>query len=408
MTTLTRSQTVNALTGITYIKHPHDKPICIKLGKTFAITGADQYFVIQSNNVTIKGSRKREVLVSYVGGLYIGLVQNGTFTTRAYDNLTVKNICISTAIGQSQVVLDPDGGWIGQTRFGTNAQNVVVKCCVNNGEISENGGGIVGSFSSCSIIKCVNNGLISQTGSGGIVGANSSGTNVIKCKNTETARILGNGAGGIFGYNPVNCSAKQCNNKADILSTNTGGIFGLCTSVAYNNAIECKNSGKISGSGSSGGIFSAGLYSSAYKCYNTGDIINNNGGIFGTRTNYCVVLACYNIGNITNGAGIIGSGKSNTIRNCYNYGSLGNGYGIINDTGNNANLIDHCYVASLAISGQNPIHPSTITSTIVTKTSDVSEASGKWKDCYADKYLLGTDGTIWIKRHNKPYKLNMC
>ena len=418
MTTISHSQTINApLSGITTIAHPKNKPIHIKLGNSFSVTGSNQYFVIGSNNVTIEGSKCATVVVSYTGGVpYLGLVQNGTSGVRAYDCLTVKHIKITNDVTNA-VPLAAYAGWIGQRYFGRNAKDVVIKECTNNGPISNDDcGGIVGADSTCMVSECVNNSPVATEYSGGIVGAYADGTHAYKCKNTATALVSSIDTGGVFGAYAVGCSAKRCRNEAVVSGIGAGGIFGGAGSeLNQNKACECKNSGAVTGK-DAGGIFGASQdTSSAYKCYNTGALTAGVGeyvgGIFGNSSDRCTAEACFNNSNMTGAAGGIFAGAINsTARNCYNFGSLGTlGFGIIsNDLG--ANLIDECYVASAAITGLNPIHPAGVVSTIVTKyVSGVSEATGEWRDRSANKYLCGTDGTVWIRRcRNEPYKLNLC
>jgi hypothetical protein len=429
MTTISHSQTINApLSGPTLIQHPKNRPIHIKLGKSFSVTGATQYFVVGSNNVTIEGSKCSTIIVSYAGVTpnpptpYPGLVQNGSSNVRAYDCLTVKHIKINNDVANA-VSLDDRAGWVCQQYFGRNAKDVVVKECTNNGPIANYGsGGIVGDNATCMVSECVNNGVISGDEAAGIVGHESDGTRVYKCKNTATALVQGVRAGGIIGGESVGCSAKRCRNEAAVSGDGAGGIFGngkgSYSRVNQNNATECKNSGAVTGN-EAGGIFGRQHdTSSAFKCYNTGALTAPSSagqivsGIFGNDARRCTAEACFNNSNMTNVAGGIFAGATDsTARNCYNFGSLGTaGYGIMNDTSGGANLIDECYVASAAITGQDPIHPAATTSTIVTKyVSGVSEATGEWRDRRANKYLCGTDGTVWIRQcRNEPYKLNLC
>ena len=427
MTTISHSQTINApLSGPTLIQHPKNRPIHIKLGKSFSVTGETQYFVVGSNNVTIEGSKCATVVVSYTGGVpYLGLVQNGNISpfVRAYDCLTVKHIKITNDVTNA-VPLAAYAGWIGQQHFGRNAKDVVIKECTNNGPISNNNcGGIVGAYSTCMVVECVNNCVIPLNifSAGGIVGDSADKTHAYKCKNTAMALIQGPYSGGIFGANVVGCSAKRCRNEAAISGEQAGGIFGGSDGrINQNNACECKNSGAVTGP-NAGGIFgNAQNTSSAFKCYNTGALTSPAsgqiiGGIFGNNAVRCTAEACFNNSNmIGNVGGIFADANSCTARNCYNFGSLGTaGYGIICDASGGGNLIDECYVASAAITtpvALNPIHPAATVSTIVTKhVSGVSEATGEWRDRSANKYLCGTDGTVWIRRcRNEPYKLNLC
>ena len=420
MSVLSHSQTISVITGNTTISHPQNKPIHIKLSKNFVITSETQFFIIGSNNITIEGHKNHDIIVAYayIAGLeYPGLVRNGTTTTRAYDNITIKHININTS-PITTVVLANNAGWIGQRYFGRNAKNVVIRECTNNSIISNYGGGIVGSDAYCIVAECVNKGVCSGINSGGCVGADANSVRAWKCKNNFTGIISGNEAGGIFGSSAVGCIAKNCHNEAEISGLSSGGIFGGSSGSILNQNMtsECKNTGTVSGS-NTGGIFGySHNTSSAYKCYNTGlltNTVSGSNGIFGNDAQQCTVEACYNTGNIiatASGGGIFGTASSCTIRNCYNSGSLGTvGYGITSDTGGNANLIDHCYVSSLAITGLDPLHVSTITSDVVSNSSDVVEAIGVWKNKSADKYLQGTDGSIWIRKcYGEPYTLNYC
>lgn len=427
---ISQSTTLNSpLQGPTLVRHPQNKPIHIKLSKTFAVTGSTQYFIIGSNNITIEGCKNSDIIVSYSDGYnlpYPGLIRNGTNgnfppvldpeVICAFDNLIVKHIRINTAVSINNpllVSLKNNHGWIGQQYFGIGAKNVIIKECINNAIISNNCGGIVGNNSTCILMKCVNNGIIGGA-SGGCVGSDANGTRAFKCKNMATATISG-GSGGIFGANSVGCSAKRCKNEATINGNQSGGIFGIGLSgIHMNNATGCKNSGIIQGR-NAGGIFGGSQdTSSAYKCYNTSNALFGN-GIFGGGASRCIAEACFNTGTISKDyGGIFGNSFNCTAQNCYYSGTPlpTNAYGIIgsifmgDDIGN---VVDHCYVSSsLQVATNNPIS-APLSGIVITKdVSGTAEATGIWKDRKANKYLIGTDGSIWIRRRrNQPYKLNI-
>ena len=240
------------------------------------ITNANNYFVVNTNYITIDGNNKT-VTISGVTN-YPGLIKNGISGvpgTNGKSNITVQNINITTSNGASLI---GGGGWICQSYFCTSSSGTnLITNCTNSGNITNNySGGIVGdAFASYSsgtntISNCANSGTISSLGGGGIAASafaySSTGySSIINCKNS--GQISGNYAGGIAGVGFSNqlagntssrtTSISNCLNNGPISGNYAGGIvgdsFGLNNvSSTINNIINCINIGTVAGTNSGG------------------------------------------------------------------------------------------------------------------------------------------------------------
>ena len=152
------------------------------------------------------------------------------------------------------------------------------------------------------------------------------------------------GAGGIFGYNAINCSAINCY-SIGLIEKACGGIFGSYCDNAI--ASDCYSIGNIIENG--GGIIGASaINSTSSNCYSNGNIGINAGGIFGIGSNGCIANNCYSSGNIdsvNNAGGIYGLsyGTSNAIH-CYTSGNSGIAIGGIYSTSNTDGIFNYSNV----------------------------------------------------------------
>jgi hypothetical protein len=269
--------------------------------------------------------------------------------------------------------------------------NSTVTNCKNTGNMlsgADSSGGIAGNADNKSTVsKCCNSGSMADDNCGGIVGYVDNGSSVTDCKNTGNMLSGANNSGGIARYVEDNSTISKCCNSGSMAASECGGI----ASELYRNATirQCRNTGDmLLGSDASAGIvYLARSGSIISECINDSDIKDQNCG------------------------GIVALGTNMKIINCYSIGKLfTNSYGIIaNLDGTGSGIqVSNCYVASKRITGQNPITgiPSTVEGVIYfVKCSKDNDANGNWSDRRANKYLLGTDGTVWRQNNGKPYKL---
>jgi hypothetical protein len=285
------------------------------------LNSADQYFIIDSSNITIDGS---DNVVNINVNSYPGLIQNGTSGSNGNSNITIQNLGVES----SNSVADY-GGWIGQQYFGKNASGNYVENCYSTGDMGQEAGGIFGQYGLASATNCYSIGTVGSL-AGGIFGANSQGS----ASNCYSTGPINGGGGGIFGYQTSSsASATNCYSTGPI---NGGGIFGISSSGSATNCYSIGDMGE-----EVGGIF--GTYSkggsSATNCYSTGTIGTDAGGIFGSSSIGGSATNCYSIGTIGDFAGgIFGPGSSVSATNCYS-------------TNGSINWLDASADASLNVSG---------------------------------------------------------
>jgi hypothetical protein len=327
--------------------------------------------------------------------------------------------------------------------------------CVNSGSIANGSGGIINGAVNTLIKSCENSGPITGS-SGGIMNGSSGGimnggnqttkNMLVKCKNTgliNTSSNYQNNTAGII-QTSVDNTIIKCSNTAEIYGRSAGIVVESLSSKIY----KCKNMGKIFGAnqnntsanmGNAAGIVYGTINSILTMCANYGDISGYN--CAGIACNYQkqsgsnIIRKCWNMGNLVGAAnqaaGLITLSINDTISDCFNQGNItvANCAGLVSimvltkltnsyNSGSlfagsyglwyiaNACKIRNCYVSSLAVPGTNPLYDTNNGSELY-KISDVKYANGKWSNHTANKYLLGTDGTIWKKSNHKhkPYKL---
>jgi len=106
----------------------------------FFIIGSDN---IQFGSTSLKGNGTRPIITIDGVSDYPGLIRNGYSIIGGFNNIYVYNFEINATGGSTLV---SDGGWIGQSYFGNQAQNNFIINCSSNGPIIDGGGGIVGGY----------------------------------------------------------------------------------------------------------------------------------------------------------------------------------------------------------------------------------------------------------------------
>lgn len=233
-------------------------------------------------------------------------------------------------------------------------------------------GGIVGQASDCTVENCENAGtVISDIHTGGVVGRNNSGGEVLNCRNSGYVKSSGNRAsGGVVGDNYG--EIKNSYNIGTVTGSGgwTGGVTGHNVAESSPNAktggiVEnCYNAGTVSGSGSVGGVVGHNNSSVSHTAivrssYNTGTVTGGSrtGGVVGYIESG-VVENCYNTGDVTgsvdgsDAGGVVGSiegnvnGNESTVSNCYNTGDVtgsGNAGGVVGKMDSESNTVSYCY-----------------------------------------------------------------
>ena len=282
-----------------------------------------------STSLDANGNRAK-VFVHNIYGYY-GLIQN-----IERSHIYVFNIEVH-ATGTTNLALA--AGWVGHTDFGVRSTNNYIVNCSSDGEISEQGGGIVGAnaaigdgiagTSALHIIGCSSSGDIREMG-GGIVGYNgASGGGYIKCEQCwSTGTMTGDYAGGIFGqyagYSSGETVALKCYSTGAITGNFAGGIFGqLAGTSGTALADKCYSQGGISGN-DAGGIYGSGAGSdggitTATNCYSSGIVSTTGNGIYsgGENPSSRTIVHCYvgnnNWSDVDANNSLVGTPNSSTI-----------------------------------------------------------------------------------------------
>lgn len=335
----------------------------VELETDLTFTNPYEYFIpvtsdIQLGSRTLKedGTRPRIYLDAITN--YSGLVQNGTLYGNGQNNFRLYNLFIEPIHGAT---LDTNAGWFGQAYYGKGATSNLITNCHSNGDVTTNGGGIIGpnaadSSGSVQVIGCSSTGAITS-GAGGIVGIQAGSNNgSVTCSQCFTIGLIQPSAGGIVGQ----------------------GAQGVTVD----------------------------------RCYSTGAIQQNGGGIMGADATQSTCTACYSTGAIgTDAGGILGSNGSNsTVTNVYSTGNVQSQGGAICGSGANAITVQHAYATGSVTSGQGYIYGNSGT-VPATCYSEAANAGSSWSDTHARLVLEGFPltggvGTTWFQTaFNQPYEL---
>lgn len=237
--------------------------------------------------------------------------------------------------------------------------------CVNKGKITVLGdteasvGGIVGNGAA---EKCVNEGEIqgAKGNTGGVVGlldgVYSNYGNGTKGENRNTGTVKGSGiVGGVVGSVSRNTLAEtavyKSSNEGEIrgLGEFTGGVIGY-SDTYYGVISGCSNTGDIYGNGKVGGIISYLKEGNMIVSgSNRGKIVggsleeSHTGGIAGEANKDAYIVSSFNTGEVSGGknvGGIVGSGGG--IYGCYNAGTV-SGSVLVGGISGRLSLIQSCY-----------------------------------------------------------------
>ena len=200
--------------------------------------------------------------------------------------------------------------------------------------IEGNFGGIFGNSNTIKNLTIKNSYIKGANCSGGIVGALRTGT-IENCHNINAVvNVDSITAGGVVGQ--LETKAINCSNTGNVSGNKqTGGVAGYASNSST--ISSCYNTGNVSGDNYTGGVIS-GVYTSSNisNCYNIGTVTGNGeriGGIVGNAGPSSIISSCYNTGDVTGNAtenesniGGIAGITFGTIDNCYNTASItGNG-----------------------------------------------------------------------------------
>ena len=325
----------------------------------------------------------RETLMSNLstnGFVSIGITESNQFEGEFYGNgHTIKNITIKISPDLGLFLYNK--GKISSLTIETNNitpsrwaaaialyNNGTITKCVNKSEInSQYASTIAGitAFNNGTVTECKNEANITGGAySAGIIGKNSSTSDVINCKNTGTITAYSSYVSGIVACSENDVNISNCNNEGNIVS-NYGGGYSYCGGILGdgNGTIEnCTNNSTITAHGYNiGGIAGSGTLV-INNCSNEGTInaesATHVGGILGVNTGAITINKCNNIANIYNATQYVGGIVGNTassqvsgITSCYNTGNIEMQNssncsfvgGIVGDVVYNGVIIDSCY-----------------------------------------------------------------
>ena len=216
--------------------------------------------------------------------------------------------------------------------------------------IEGNFGGIFGNSNTIKNLTIKNSYIKGANCSGGIVGALRTGT-IENCHNINAVvNVDSITAGGVVGQ--LATKAINCSNTGNVSGNKqTGGVAGYASNSST--ISSCYNTGNVSGDNYTGGVAGyARISSTISNCYNTGNVSGNEftGGVAGYAYNSSTISSCYNTGNVSgdkNTGGVAGYARiSSTISNCNNIGTVtGNGelIGGIVGAASTSSIISNCY-----------------------------------------------------------------
>ena len=218
--------------------------------------------------------------------------------------------------------------------------------------IEGNFGGIFGNSNTIKNLTIKNSYIKGANCSGGIVGALRTGT-IENCHNINAVvNVDSITAGGVVGQ--LETKAINCSNTGNVSGNKqTGGVAGYASNSST--ISSCYNTGNVSGDKNTGGVAGyARISSTISNCYNTGNVSGNEftGGVAGYASNSSTISSCYNTGNVSGDnytGGVAGyAGPSSIISSCYNTGDVtGNATENESNIGGIAGItfgtIDNCY-----------------------------------------------------------------
>lgn len=282
---------------------------------------AGSVMLCSTENVSVSGSGTG----NFAGGIVGTLTNGGTLTSCTTEGSVEGYYAggIAGAVAGDSFVIGCENGaevvgngpFAGGISSGFEAGSGASEC-VNRGAVYAEGsaGGVTGTAQNVVFVDCANYGTVTAAASNSAaagIAANVTGGVISKCSNFGT--IQGTRyAGGICGYGMENSSANTdvqidtCLNAGDITATtnsSTAAAGGIYASQNTSMAINCVNSGAVSGYGDVGGIAGETFEGCViYNCANTGAVMgkgyNYTGGIAGYAGSVAI-QSCYSTGSIT-------------------------------------------------------------------------------------------------------------
>ncbi len=232
----------------------------------FTIDSTNQYFIANSDDIEFRGRSSgagspTAFVIDNVTN-YLGLFQNGTSLAAGYQNVRVRDIFVH-AIDST---LADSAGWIAQSYYAGS-----VYSSGSDGDISMNGGGLIGAYAQgSSVTNSYTTGSIG-TNAGGLIGAYSSDVSI---NTSYTSGSIGSNAGGLIG---------AYSDSADVsASYGTGSIGSFGGGIVGSNSAD----------------------SNIVNVYTSGVIGNGAGGIIGPNSTGAFVAYAYTSGNSIGGHGI--------------------------------------------------------------------------------------------------------
>ncbi len=229
------------------------------------ITTNNSYIIVQSDNITFtgdSGSLTSPTIITVENiSKYLGFISNGTSVTAGYNNIDVRSIAAYNKFSS----IENGAGWLGQRYYGNGASGNEFRECYITGDVSIDGGGVVGANAEgVTIDECYGTGAVNANG-GGLVGRFANGVTVTD--SYATGRINPSGAG-IIGANATNVTVNNVFGTGSI-GTGAGGIVGpSATSTVVTHAYTA-------GIGTGNGIFAG---SSSDGATNYAEANNGNAG----------------------------------------------------------------------------------------------------------------------------------
>jgi hypothetical protein len=220
------------------------------------------------------------------------------------------------------------GGIVGKFLSAADA-SAMIQECYNKGTVKAgpyNAGGIAGTASGgnmgVTIEGCGNSGTVTGSGiNGGIAGSLETSKATVK-KSKNTGDVMGNGAGGIVGFNQGEVSYSY--NSGEVKASNDAGGIAAYQQNREGKITKCYNEGEVSTRNNAGGIVGQNG-SQIDNCYNSGKVrgTNSAGGIVGKNTSVVMNVYCAGIVSGDNGVGALIGRNAGSISNSYWLESVG-------------------------------------------------------------------------------------
>lgn len=220
------------------------KYIDIKLTWDLYITQANQYFIIDLENIIFDGNGFN--INSAVVENYLGLFQNGTSTQNGKNNVTVRNIVFTKKTGAPPSLIT-EAGWVFHRYYGKGTNNNRLENIINYNDVNTaRCGGIAGRYfghnaNNFVLKNCINYGFLNKEQNGGVSAeeafVNADNISVEGCYNFGT--LYKKLSAGLFAsIDQLNGQmiVSNCGNFGRMFESDCNGFF-LLTNAARNTNI---------------------------------------------------------------------------------------------------------------------------------------------------------------------------